>query len=318
MGVRYTALGKETVAYGTPAAATRYLEAIASIKPDQNWVIPPPIASRAFRKRNLGPYRARGNIGDFPVEPENIGELLFGVFGSVNSAQQGGTTAYLHTFTPADTLPSYTVRLSADTAQRILPGGLIEALTIKFGHDKDIQAIAEILSGFPEETAALETPTISTLQALNMQDAASVLTILGTSKRNLIYDLEINIKNNIPFDRGDLSGRSFATKRVGQREITGKISMYFDDTMGGEYDKFMTATEFALIINARGPLIVGSYYYFLELELRKCVYLKDSVPDVKPQNEPVVVDAPFKAFYDTTGGFNAEIKAKLQNTITAY
>jgi len=314
--VRYVGIGKETV-YGTAVAASRYAEAITSIKPDQGWVIPAPVASRAFRKRNVGQYRARGNIGDFPVEPETIiGELLLGVFGSVSSAQQGGTAAYLHTFTPADTLPSYTTRIGVEQTERILPGCLVEALTVKFAHDKDLQATAEILSGFPETKASIGTPTISSLQALNMLDAASILTIATVSKRNLIYDLELTIKNNIPFDRGDLSGRTFATKRVGQREITGKLSAYFDDTT--EYDRFIAGNEFTLIITAQGPVIASTYYYKLNFELRKCIYLKDVVPDVKPQNEPLVVDAPFKAFYDTTGGFNAEAKATLQNTVTAY
>jgi len=313
MGSRFLGLGKEST-YGTAVAATRYLEAIASIKPDQNWIIPPPIASRAFRKRNLGPYRARGTIGDFSVEPENIGELLLGVFGSVTTTNPVAGV-YSHTFSPADTLPSYTVRMGVEQTERVLPGGLVEALTVKFAHDKDVMANAEILSGFLETKAAIGTPTISALQALNMQDAASVLTIAIIDKRTLVYDLELTIKNNIPFDKGDLSGRTFATKRVGQRMVDGKLSAYFDNTI--EYDRFINGGEFKLIITAVGPIIESTYKYQLGFELRKCVY-SGGVPDVKPQNEPLVIDAPFKAFYDTTDGFNAEAKATLQNAIAAY
>jgi hypothetical protein len=316
MGTRYVAVGKETVAYGTPAAATRYAEAIASIKPDQGWVIPPPIASRAFRKSNLGPYRARGSIGDFPVEPENIiGELLMGAFGA-ETPTNPYAGVYLHTFAPADTLPSYTLRLGVEQTERILAGCLIESLTVKFPHDKDVQASAEVLSGFVETKGAIGTPTISSLQALNMQNAASVLTIATVNKRTLVYDLELTIKNNIPFNRGDLSGRTFATKRVGQREVTGKLSAYFDDTT--EYDRFIAGTEFTLDVKAVGPIIASTYRYYLEFELRKCIYLSDVSPGVKPQNELLVVDAPFKAFYDTTGAFNAEAKGYLENAIAAY
>ena len=314
MGFRYIGLGKEAT-YGSAVAASRYLEAIASIKPDQNWVIPPPIASRAFRKRNLGPYRARGNIGDFPVEPENIGELLLGVFGTVASVQQGSTAAYLHTFSPADTLPSYTVKIGVEQTQRVLPGGLIEALTVKFPHNGDITANAEVLSGFVESKASVVGPTISPLHALNMQDADSILTIADLNRRTLAYDLELTIKNNIPFDKGNLAGRYFEPKRFGQREVSGKLSTYFDDTT--EYDRFIAGTEFTLVIVAQGPEFVTGYYYTLKFELRRCAY-SGGVPDVKPQNEPLVIDAPFKALYDTTGGFNAEAKATLRNTITSY
>jgi hypothetical protein len=315
MGTRYTALGKETVAYGTPAAATRYAEAIASVKPDQGWVIPPPIASRAFRKRNLGPYRARGSIGDFPVEPENIiGELLMGVFGS-ETPTNPYSGVYLHTFAPADTLPSYTLRLGVEQTERILAGAMVESLTVKFPHGNDVQASAEVLSGFVETKAAIGTPTISALQAFNMQGASAQVLIATVEKRSLVYDLELTIKNNIPFDRGALDGRTFATKRVGQREVTGKLSAYFDDTT--EYDRFIAGTEFTLDVIATGPTFASIYYYYLEFELRKCIYT-GGAPDVKPQSEPLVIDAPFKAFYDTTGAFNAEAKAKLMNAIAAY
>lgn len=313
MGTRYVGLGKETT-YGTAVAATRYLEAIASIKPDQNWITPPPIASRAFRKRNLGPYRARGTIGDFPVEPENIGELLMGVFGD-ETVTNPETGAYLHLFRPADTLPSYTIRQGVQLTERILPGGLIEAVTIRFPHDGDVTANAEVLSGFPETKTTIGTPTISPLQALNMQDPNSSLTILTANKRDVVYDFEVTIKNNIPFDRGDLSGRTFATKRVGQREVTGKLSAYFDSTT--EYDRFIAGTEFKVIILANGPLCGATVGYRIGFELHKCAY-SGGVPDIKPQNEPLIIDAPFKALYDTTDGFNAEGKATVLNSIPSY
>jgi hypothetical protein len=268
-------------------------------------------------KRSLGPYRARGSIGDFPAEPENIvGELLYGVFGSVSSAQQGGTSAYLHTFSPADSLPSYTVRIGVEQTERVLPGCLIEALTVKFKHDDVVKAYAEVLSGFPETKASIGSPTLSSLQAFDMTDTSAVLTIGGVSKRSVVYDLEVTVKNNIPFDRGALDGRTFSVKRYGQREVTGKLSAYFDDT--AEYDRFIAGSEFNLAITAVGAEIAGGYKYQLGFELRKCVYLRDAAPEVKVQNEPLVIDAPFQAFYDSTGGFNAEAKATLQNTVTSY
>lgn len=315
MGTRYVALGKESP-YGTPVAAARYAESVCSMKPDQKWVIPPPIASRAFRKANFGPYRARGSIGAFPVEPENIiGELLMGAFGA-ETPSNPYSGVYLHTFAPADTLPSYTLRMGVEQTQRILAGCLIESLTVKFSHDNDVQATAEVLSGFVETKDTIGTPTISTLQALNMQQATSTMKIATVDKRTLVYDVEVTIKNNIPFERGDLSGRTFATSRVGQREVTGKLSAYFDNTT--EYDRFIAGTEFTLAIEAVGPVFASTYRYYLDFELRKCIYLSDVSPDVKPQNEPLVIDAPFKAFYDTSGGFNAEAKAYLENAIPAY
>jgi hypothetical protein len=314
MGTRYVGFGKE-ITYGVEHAADKFIAAIANVEPDPGWIIPAPVVSRSSQKRNLGQYRARGTIGDFPVEPENIGELLLGVFGAetVSNPYSG---VFLHTFAPADTIPSYTLCLGVELIQRMLIGSLVESLTLKFSHDNDIQANAEILSGFPELEDPIMTPAISTLQALNMQDLGSVLTIVTVNKRNVVYDLEVTIKNNIPFTKGDLSGRTFATKRLGHREITGKLSIYFDDT--AEYERFKAGTEFNLDIKAIGPTIASTYKYYLELDLRKCVYMRSTAPGVKVQDEPLVIDAPFKAFYDTAGGFNAEGKAMLQNTIPIY
>jgi len=309
--VRYVGIGKETT-YGTAVAATRYLEAIASIKPDQKWIVPNPIAQRAFRKRNLGPYRAQGTIGAFPVEPENIGELLCGVLGqdSVTNPYAG---VYLHTFSAADTLPSHTIRLGVEQIERILPGSLVESLKLNFAYNKDAEAQAEIYSGFLETKAAIGTPSISALQALNPALLSSTLNIGGASKKDIVYDAEITIKNHIPFDKATIDGRTFQKKRYGHREITGKLSMFFDDT--AEYDRFIAGTSFGLTLTSFGPIIASTYCYFLDVELWNCVYEKDLAPDVKPQNEPLVVDAPFKAFYDV--GQAKDIAVLLENTISA-
>jgi hypothetical protein len=314
MGTRYVGLGHETT-YGTPVTATRYEETVADVKPDQGWIIPTPVVSRAFRKKNLGPYLAMGSIGDFGINPEGIvGDLLCGTFGSWLSQQQGGTSAWLHTFAPYDTIEPFTLRLGVEQTERILAGMLVESLSIKMPHDDDIKLSADVLSGFIETKNTIGTPTLSTLQNLHMRDASTVFTIAGSSRKAHLYDCEITIKNNIS-RKSNYGTRTLATQRLGNREVTGRLSAYFDDTT--EYDQFIAGTEFTLIITAVGPTIVGSYKYQLGLELRKCVFLKDAVPAIKPQSDPLVIDAPFKAFYDA-GGFNGEARATLQNTITNY
>jgi len=310
---RYVGLGKEST-YGTAVAATRYAEAVALLKPNQNWIIPPPVAMRSFQKRNLGPYRMRGTIGDFSIEPENIiGELLLGVFGSVTTTNPA-TGVYLHEFKPADTLPSYTLRSGVEQTERVLPGCLLNSLTIRYPHDSNIKAKAEVFSGFLETKTSLATPTLSALQPLVFNNSSNVLTIAAVDKKDIIYDLEITLKNNIPFERGDLSGRTFSKKRYGELEVIGKFSAYFDNTT--EFDRFIAGTEFDLDIKAFGPTISGGHSYELLQSLKKCVYLQDTTPDVKPINEPLVIDAPFKAFYNSSLGYEA--LAQLKNAIPSY
>jgi len=312
---RYVGLGKETT-YGVSVATTRYIDTIADIKPDQNWLIPTPIGQRMFWKKALGMYRSRGTVGDFPVEPENLGEILLGVLGSVTTTNPA-SGVYLHEFKGADSIPSYTLRKSVEQTDRVLPGGLFESLTLRINpEDREaaVKAKAELLSGFVETKAIPVSPSFSTLQPFDLGNAGNEMQIAGVNKKDLVFDFEVTMKNNIPFGRGDLSGRTFSKKRLGSREITGKLSAFFDDTT--EYDRFIAGTDFSLWAFIKGPVISGAYSYTLSISLPKCVYLRDATPNIVPMNEPLVINAPFKAFYDPSSTYDFLIS--LQNTISGY
>jgi len=313
--LRYVGLGKETV-YGSAVAASCYSPVVASLKPDLNWIIPVPVADRSYRKKVMGNYRARGNIGEFEVDPEGlIGYLLLGVFGK-ETVTVPDTGVYIHTFKSASTLPSFTARLGVEVTERVAPGVLVESLTLRFSQGQPVKAQAEIYSGFPESKNAINSsPAFSTLDFFTQQNNATSFTIGGVESGTLIYDLEVTIKNNIPFNLGDLSGRTFSTKRYGQREVTGKVSLYFEDTE--EMDRFLSGAEFTLAASVAGATITGAHKYGVGFDLRKCVYLKDAVPDITNISEGLkIVNAPFQAFYDS--GLDSEASATLQNTISTY
>jgi len=316
--VRYIGIAKESV-FGSPEGnSVRYDAGLVDVKPDQNWIIPEPVLNRAIREKSLGIYRARGTIGENFAEPEGIlGDLLLGVFGS-ESVTVPVTGVKRHLFYGTETLPSYTLRLGVEQTARVIAGMLVESLTLKWRYNDAVKYTAEVLSGVVEtKEATVGTPPISALKSFVPTEGTNVCTIATADKKSLVYEAEVTIKNNIPFDRGSLASRGFTTKRYGKREVTGKLSMYFDNTT--EYDRFIAGTEFNLNLKIQtGELVVDPQPYYLELDVRKCVYLKDVAPAIKAQNEPLVVDAPFKAFYDTTDGFNSECKVTLQNSIAAY
>jgi len=308
---RYIGFGKQTV-YNTAVSATRWIESIESLEPAHNWIIPDSIASRSARKKNFGPYRVRGDIGAFPVEPENIGEILYGVFGSDGySVTNPVSGVYLHQFRLGDTLKSYTIPIGLEIIQRVLVGCLFDGLRLNFRSGEDVKATARIFGvAGPEGKESLGTPTLSPLQAF-VASSVGTLTIAGADKKNEVYEVEVNLANNIP-DRGSLGSRYPPVIRSGQRVVGGKLSLYFDtDT---EYDRFRNGTEFALALQVVGPVISGAYNYYLDLLLNKCVYLSDTA-HVKPLNEPLALEAPFRAFHDST---YTECQIKLQNTIATY
>jgi len=315
---RYVGMRLESE-YGTAEEddPVHYEDTICGIQPDLGWLIPAPVAKRAYQKRQRGFYRAQGPIGDFDVTPEGIiGELLNGLFGS-SSPNNDETGVYTHTFTPQDTLPSYTIRAGVEQTERVLPGCLIEALTLKYSAGQFLKANALVYSGFPETKDTIGTPTIDPLQPLTQIDDLVNITIGGDAYRaTIISDIEITIKNNIPFSRGDLSGRTFSTKRIGHRTVTGRLTAYFEDTT--EYDDFIAGTPFDLIAGVTGPLIGDSetYRYNVTLNLYELQFLRDAAPNIVTQDQPLVINAPFQAFYDT--GELLEAKAFLRNSVADY
>jgi len=308
---RYIGIGKETV-FGDNPPASRWLESVENIVTDQNIIIPTSVGQRERRKYAFGPFRGRGNIGPFEIEPENAGELILGGMGSVTTTVPY-TNVYLHTFKPADLPPSFSLRLGVELTQRRLCGCLVNALTFDFKHDLMVKLTAEMLGSFVLETSsAIESASFSPLQPF--VSPASILTIEGVDKRALVSAGEITLKNNIPYDRGDLSSRFFTKKRVGIREINGKLDIYFDDLT--ERQRFLDGTPFGLIVEFTGALIVTGYYYRLKFYLPSCIYSKDAAPHLVPQNEPLVLNAPFESLLAPAG--TEEIKIELQNQISSY
>jgi len=307
---RYFGIAQEYT-FKTEKAASVYTNIIReSIVPDQGWIIPETVARRAFDKKVLGAFRARGNI-EFPVEPENgIGWYLKWALGSVSSAQQGGTSAYKHTFKSADDIKSFTGRIGADTDERVLGGCLLNSLALRFAHGEEIRGVAEIFAA-EEAKGTIGSPTFSALDPFVFSQAT--VEFADTSKA-IVAEGEVRINNRIPFDRGVLGSRYYPKIMVGKRLVDGRLSLFFDDAT--EYDRFLAGTEFKLELLTTGPAIGATgYNYTLNVIMTKCIYLRDTAPHID-RRELIVLDAPFQAFYDSTPA--TEITVELINEKTSY
>jgi len=292
--------------------------ATSNIQADPNWIIPTPTSRRSYSKRTRGLYRAQGPI-DLPVSPENIiGDLMMAVFGAEGTPANPETGVYTHTFTPADTIPSYTVRIGVEQTERVLPGCLVESLQLKWKAGDVVRANAMIYSGFPETTDDIvASPTLDSLQWLTQIDDLVNITIDGDATRaSVVCDLDVTIKNNIPFNTGDLSGRNFNDIEVGVRDVTGNVTLKFEDTT--DFDNFKNSASFDLIIAVASSLIGDSetYYHTLGLNLYNLQILRSGAPPLRAQNETLKISAPFRAFYDSSE--ELEIEGLLRNSISAY
>ncbi len=316
---RYVALGVEEN-LGAVAEATRYQESVETIATDLGWIIPEPISKRAYQKRQAGPYRELGDIGEFDVDPNGIiGDLLYGVLGKVTPHPQDppNEEAIMHSFVPWDTLPSYTVRIGTEQNERILEGMMVNSLKLRFATGENLKATAGMIGPHsPETDQVLQTPTINPLQAFTYHQASIKTGEAETEMNTFVYAAEILINNNLP-TKGDLSSRYLTTKRYGHRKVTGKLSMYFESEV--ERDKFLLGTPFNLIVTFTGPIIAGTTLpYYLQVILYQCQYT-GGTSHVKPHTEPLVLDAPFQAFYEGVSPLaEKEIEAAIQDTVSNY
>jgi hypothetical protein len=316
--VRYTALGKET-SFQDAVAATTYLNAKCSDTPNNNLVTPKPVSTIHEYDCIIGPYTNQGRIDEFYVKPDNVGDLLMALFGTDTPAQQGGTAAYLHTFTFNDTPPSYTIRKGVELDEEILAGCLFNKLAVKFSSKDGVKASADFYNTKTKTSGVIGTPTLSTLPdfpCMNLSALSGNLKIADDDKKSLIYDCEITIERAIPYNNVfSLDSREMPAKYSGGVSVTGKLSAIFNSDL--ERDRMLAGTSFKLEASIASSVIASTYYYSLGFELRNCRYSEGCSPAVTEQGEPLIADMPFHAYYDSSGGFNSSIKAYLQNTKTS-
>jgi len=319
--IRYLGLGREDSGFGTAANASRYVETIAKLIPDQGWIIPDPICDPSRTKKNLGPYRIRGNVGPFDVTPDNIGEMINAALGNnAYNATNNDTKSRTHSWKCGNDLDSYTLRIGAEIEERILAGMLANSLNFKASHGENVQAtVAWVGPGAAESSTTLDTLTRSNLSALQpfVYHQASGTLLVGAGspgdKSANIFDIELNIENNIPVDRGNFNSRYMPKIRRGSRSVTGKLSAFFDDD--DEYDRFIAGTPFILDLKFVGPTITSPRYYTLRWYMPVCVYLRDAAHPIQPMDEPLAIDCPFQALYDD--GTYTELYIQLENQLTS-
>lgn len=320
---RYFSLGLES-AFASAVAASRYVEAPVKLVPDQGFIIPTPVVDRSRAKICKGPFRTIGNVGPFDVTADNIGELIHAIMGPAGYSYTDYSLAEvfvsrLHQWTSTNVLSSHTLRIGAEIEERILAGMLANKLSFKSAHGEDLVATCEWVGpGADESTGSLATVTRANLTQLRpfaYHEASGFLSVGGGDRSAVIYDFELDIQSNIPYQRGAMSSRFMPKARYGSRSVTGKFSAFFDDD--AEYERFISGEPFALDLKFRGDLIgiadspdAGNRFYEIRWLMPKCVYLSDSSHSVARQDEPLIVDCPFQALYDPD---DSELLITLEN-----
>jgi|GEM_PF-3594464 len=320
--LRWVVLGKELAelggAVGTPATYIRTKENLVS---DPGYYIPKPILRRAYSINQSVKYLVQGSIGEFDARPDTIGELIYMILGAKTTTNPEGD-AQVHVFKPFDgDLPHYTIFCGAEIVTKVLQGCFASRLTFRFGQTLDaLQILANIVGGSaPTGDVNFGTyqpeDTVFSTDAMFTFDQLVDFEIDSGDRLAYLFDGEVTIENVLPIDKMRKGGSKYIqTFRRGDRKITGKLSLAFDNVT--TRNRFLAGTAFSLMFNWEGATISGAYKKALKIELHNCKFLRDVSPHVAPIDEPFILNGPFQAFYDASEANEGAIT--LTNTVAAY
>lgn len=254
-------------------------------------------------------------VGTFKVklalDPQSIGEFLYGLLGSVASAQQGGTAAYQHTFTRSTAIAKQSYTFFVDRGLGVLKYnlGVIKKITFTGGVDNLITADIE---GFfkSEASGGIGSPSYPTQRYLSFQNVD--YKVAGSSNTD-VKEWTLSIDNGMAPHRtltGSQDAGEFYAR--GRLMIEGGFTIYFQNTT--ERDKFLGNTSVALRILATGGIIGATIYsYLVDLYVYAAKYKAFPYGE---DMELLAAKTTFEGYYSS--GDSKATQAIIMNTDTAY
>jgi Phage tail tube protein len=294
------------------------------IVPVQNVIRDGCVHSRSNKKHVLSNYHMDGSLPQM-VEPEGmIGWWLKWALGGLSSAQEGATTAYKHTYTPAEELKSFTLWLLKGGNQQVkIPYGTVLGLELSQGLDDVLRSTIrtagqkdEIATDFGSSDYSLLDPFHNTMLAVSI--AGSL-----TGQAAQVHNTVISIDNGINLDDGRTHGSRFYEAVVpGKLNVSGSNDIWFDDDI--EYQRFWgdaaatspasTSTPVPLIFTWDTGIEAGTgYNYQLVITIPAAIYESTTV---NLGGNRVVQHIDWYAELDPVT--SREIMIELTNTKTGY
>lgn len=212
-------------------------------------------------KRLVGPTDITGSI-EADLHPEGGIPLLVKVaMGQVSSTQQGGTSAYKHTFSIVDNIvygetKGVTCRVDRDIRVINYYGCVVNVMNIASAYGNTPATIRFDMIGKDATTGTSPSPTFSSANPFLHTNA----TFSVDSSSVNINTWNINLNNNYKTDvYGGNSSRVYVP-RGGFREVTGSVTLPVIEDFG-IYDKFIAGTAASLTVTFTGATISGAYSY---------------------------------------------------------
>lgn len=314
IGTGYVGLAKES-GFGVATAPSIFVpvkSAEASSDP-QNYYPEEIRSSRA--KSKVVPMGKKNEASiELDVESSNVGHILLGALGAVATTSLTGTpAAYSHVFTPANTLPSYSLELYDTIMIRRIAGAKINTLKLsaEAGGDGVLAAEVSLLAQSITDQASPGTPNYVDKLPFNY---TSVAVLKGGVANTAIRSFEMEINNNLKDDHFVLrASRDVAAIPEGMREVSGSIEMYFENKAA--YLAFAAGTSDSLKLTFTGANISGANNESLIIDLPKISYDSFEVPMGGPDDE-VIGSMDFTALYDSVTA--TDVKVTLVSAVISF
>ena len=317
----------EEVDKGTPPAIATglrdYFVGDPGINPVQNVIRNEAMQFRHRVNHVMSSYHMVGSPTQVVTPNGHIGYFLGMAIGDPSSAQQGGTAAYKHTYTPDDDLKTFSMWYKRGGNQQVvIPYGIVNTLLI----EQNLDDVLRMTTGLFGQKETINADDIATADAYDTAGAFHNMDLAVTGPVNAaeVHKSSILIDNKYDIAKGKVHGNRFYKTAVpGKREVTGAIELWFDDD--GDYQSFWGSTsettpdvdgEFNTIpLNFKWDTNVEidtGYDYTLELDLPEVVFEATTI-NIEDRIRQVIN---WSAQYDTGDAY--EIEAYLTNKVVSY
>jgi len=277
------AIAKETTpgtAETTPDSYV-YLTNTPQIKVNRNFEMLKPASHRDVVLSTANGYTTSLTAEVWGMPVSVIGHMMAGAFGSCSAAQQGGTIAYKHTFSLADTLNSYTIWHKTGISETKSTYNQVNKLTINSPQNKVVNFSADFVGGRVVTTTDFGAASYSSVNPFKSQMGSLTFGQAGATVRTNMTDFQMVIDNGINIDEGIVHGQRYPnTVIAGDRKVTGSLTFWMPDNDEGQrfwegVDTDPSATEPAetpglvtlTSVKWTGPTISGAYNYELEFAM---------------------------------------------------
>ena len=236
----------------------------------------------------LGGYHTTGTIPQM-VDPDGaVGWWLKWFMGTATASQMDASTAYQHTFTPSDTLKTFTFWFKyGGTLQTKSVNNVVNTFKLSQATSDALKMEVGILGGVDATASDFGSSSYSTTNVFTNSMLTVSISGATTGQAAQVFNSVIQGSNNFDENLGRVHGQRDPKDRVpGKRNVTGSFEMWFNDD--SEYQKFWgsasattpaaTATAVPLIYTwDLGEEAGTSHNYELEITLPAVKYRSTAI-----------------------------------------